>query len=105
MLGPEPILDCGVEGTSLLLPSVFGVGARLLQPLPSHLGCELGGWAETAARAAHLPVVSWQRLCPRGRRGKGREERRGVATDNVKMGGGFSGSLRLGSPFLSLDQP
>lgn len=105
MLGPEPILGCGVEGTSTAPLRFWGLGTRLLQPLPSHLGCELGGWAETAARAAHLPAVSWQRLCPRGRRGKGGEERRGVATDDVKMGGGFSGSLRLGSPLLSLEQP
>lgn len=69
------------------LRAAGGLGARVcrgargragaLQPIPSHLGSELGGWAETAARAAHLPAVSWQRLCPRGRGGKGGEARRG----------------------------
>lgn len=96
--GREPLAGSRcLSGGLLPISSPSGLGAGALPPLPSHLGSELGGWAEAAARAAHLPAVSWQRLCPRGRRGKGEERRGGITTD-VRMGGDSSGSCVLEPP-------
>lgn len=91
-----------MSGGLLPISSPSGLGAGALPPLPSHLGSELGGWAEAAARAAHLPAVSWQRLCPRGRRGKGEErryhDRRGDGRRLLRV-------LRAGAPTLPVVCP